>query len=285
MLLVIVLGLPFALKSLYNEVVGNASQEDTFMLINSGKSSNFTQVELRTTEINPVDGTLKMTVSGYHNCKSACDTQTIRLHISNFYTNNKNEKRVPESVVVAVPAGNKEFEQEITLGITGDVSRYPFDQYTLNLAVAVEKIDNGQSHFLDQNSAAVNIFIDEQIPRLHNVALKLVDNISSLNTEHPSVAAFSASLERPFYIKYIVSLLVILLVNTTAATILLTEFAALITGAAGIILGVWGARSLLIGDLPPDVTIIDIILTLIVLGTLVSVAVKSVIHANQILCR
>lgn len=281
LIIIIICGLPFAIKSIYNEVVSNASDSDRFTLIEPNKFDDFTQLGILTKELDPINQTIKITVSGYHNCQTRCNKKSLRLHISSYYLKNANEKRVPESFVIDIPKGGTEFEKEIVLPVSGDIHEYPYDSYSVQTAIALESIVNGISTFSNKESNAIAIILDEQTSRLQDIKHTQVSDLKTVITEHPPIVAFSSDYERPFYVKYIVTLLVILLLITTAATIFLSDFSKLITGSAGIIIGVWGTRSLLLGSLPADVTIIDIILTLIVIGTLICVAIKSALHTRK----
>lgn len=281
LIVIIVVGIPFAAKSLYDEVVSNASDADRFVLVESGRLHGYTQVEIITKELDPVNKTIKAKVVGYHKCDAICEDYALKLHISSFYNKIGNENRVPESFIIAVPHNNEEFEQEIELPVSGVVYDYPYDRYIINTAIAVEKIKDGQSTFLTGGDNHVNIMLDEQTSRLQDAAHYPISDLATITTLHPPVNAFSSEFERPLYVKYIVTLLVFLLIITTTATVFLSDFSKLITGSAGIILGVWGARSLLLGNLPADVTIIDIILTLIVIGTLISVATKAILYVRK----
>lgn len=278
---IVVVGIPFAAKSLYDEVVSNASDTDRFMLIESGKSGDYIQIEMVAKELDPVNKVMKFDVSGFHGCGTTCNAYALKLHVSSFYKKESNENRVPESLLINIPAGNSEFEQEIELPVGGVIYEYPYDRYLINVAIAVEKVTNGKSIFITAADNYLNVMIDEQTAKLQDVSHNTIADLNTITTEHPPTVAFTSEFARPFYVKYIVTLLVILLVITTAATVFLSEFSKLITGSAGIIFGVWGARTLLLGSLPADVTIIDIILTLIVIGTLVSVAIKSMLFVRK----
>jgi len=281
LLLCIVIGLPFALQSMLVEVVNNTSDSETFTAIELDHAENFTKLGILTKELDPINQTMRVTLSGYHNCKTDCRGQSYKLHISNFYFKKPDEKRVPERFEIEIPNGNTEFEQDIVLRVSGVLHKFPFDSYTMQTAIALEKEVNGISTFVEKNDRQIEVLVDENTSRLRNIRHMLVADVNTIITDKPPVVAFVSDYERPFYVKYIVSLLTILLIITTASTILLSEFSKLITGSAGIIIGVWGARSLLLGSMPQDVTIIDILLTMIVIGTLISVTVKSALYAKK----
>jgi len=285
LLLTILSGMPFALKSLYASVQSNAASDEATTLIlahpNAKKRNEFVQLELLAKDIDPVGKTIKFVVSGYHDCWQDCGGHVMRLHMSTFYLKKNNDNRVPQSVSFDVPANNGEFEHDIVMPIDGDISIYPFDQYQVDVALSAERVDKGKSTFIGSGSNNLNLSVDEQIPHFVNNQNTIINNVDAITTAHPPTIAFSGNFKRPFYVEYIVCLLVVLLVITTSATILLADFSKLITSAASIILGVWGTRSLLLGSLPADVSVIDIILTLIAIGTLISVAIKSALHVRN----
>jgi len=282
LLVITIAWLPFALESFYNEITSNALTMGSQYLITSSNNREYVNLEVLTKEIDFVNKKIKINVNGYHHCDVFCGKYKTRLHISNFFFKKENVKRLPYSIIIEVPESTTEFEKEVTLPISGEIFNYPFDKYRADISIAIERLKEGHSNFLNQRNSNITLLMNDKIPRLETLPPIIIKNLDIIATEYPSAIAFSSVHERPFYIKYIVSLLVIFLIATTAATILLTEFYQLITGGAGIILGIWGVRSLLLGDLPTDISILDIILTLIVIGTLISLVIKSVIYTNNI---
>jgi len=281
LIVIIIAGLPFAISSIYSEVVSNSSDADKFILIESDRTDDFTHVEILSKELDPINQTINLKVFGYRNCDAKCDIKQLKLHISNFYYKDSNENRIPESFIINIPADGSEFEEDIILPINGVVYEYPYDRYSMLTAIALESIVKGVSTYAKTDDNRIRILLDEQTSRLQDTEHRIIPDLRKIMTEHPPVIAFASNYERPFYVKYIVTLLVILLIITTTATIFLSDFSKLITGSAGIIIGVWGTRSLLLGNLPPDVTLIDIVLTMIVIGTLICVAIKSALYARK----
>ena len=79
---------------------------------------------------------------------------------------------------------------------------------------------------------------------------------------------------RPLYLQVLVVLAVLMVAVAAACTVLLRPLNDLILNTGGLILGIWGVRALLLGSLPPNTTVVDVILTAIILLQLTAVAVR-----------
>ena len=80
--------------------------------------------------------------------------------------------------------------------------------------------------------------------------------------------------QRPLYLRIVTVLLVILISASAIFALGLRTLHELVLGIGGIILGIWGVRSVVQTELP-DVTLIDLILAFVMLVLLLALSVRA----------
>jgi hypothetical protein len=81
--------------------------------------------------------------------------------------------------------------------------------------------------------------------------------------------------ERPLYLRILTALLVVLISISGIYALGLRTLHELVLGIGGIILGIWGIRSIVVQSELPDVTMIDLILGFVILLLLVGLSVRA----------
>jgi len=84
--------------------------------------------------------------------------------------------------------------------------------------------------------------------------------------------------QRPLYLKLVVVMVVLLVALAAAMAVTMRPFDQLILNTGALVLGVWGARSMLLGGFPADSTLVDITLTLIILLLLGIIVVRALTY-------
>lgn len=281
--IVCLFGIPLTLLSFKEEVATRDPDHPGFELLRSDKADEFTELELSYKDLNVVTSSVGIEISGYHQCGKNCDDHSIRLHISNFAPKSDGLTAVPVTELIDIPKGNIEFTKMIRLPSFGTISLFPFDKHHVNISIAVERLDKNGSTFLSGNSEHLHIVGAEDLQRLHLVKNEIISDYTKINSVHTPTLAFTSYFERPFYVKFLAPITIILLIITSLTTVLSAKMANLMTGSTGIIFGVWGARALVIGDLPPESTFADVIFMMIVLVSLVIVIIKLALFAKTYL--
>ena len=269
---------PWILYSMYKEVVSNSSNSDAISLIKPSEAQSI-DIDITFNSIDPVNNIANITVAGYKKCTlpSQCLSLGSYLLISEFYMGKENANKIPPYSSIPLPKDNSVFQSTLSFPITGDIASYPYDSWKSNISISV--IDpNG--NVIPEGDKKINVILDENVTKLRINEYGIVDT-KLTNTKIPDLYAFSVGFDRPFYVKYTTSILVLLLFFATLCTIAFTDHAKLIMSSAGIILGIWGARTLIIGSLPPDLTLIDMILLILVILVLMSVAWKVASHIKK----
>jgi hypothetical protein len=81
--------------------------------------------------------------------------------------------------------------------------------------------------------------------------------------------------ERPLYLRILAALLVVLISISGVFALGLRTVHELVLGIGGIILGIWGVRSIVVQADLPDVTLIDLLLGFVILILLVGLSVRA----------
>jgi hypothetical protein len=81
--------------------------------------------------------------------------------------------------------------------------------------------------------------------------------------------------QRPVYLRIVTVLLVILISASAVFALGLRTLHELVLGIGGIILGIWGVRSVVVQSELPDVTLIDLILAFVMLVLLLALSVRA----------
>ena len=88
------------------------------------------------------------------------------------------------------------------------------------------------------------------------------------------VAALDLTFQRPVYLQVITVLLVLLIAVSGFFALATQSLGDLSLGLGGLILGVWGIRSVVIQGNLPDITVVDSVLAIIILLMLLGVAIR-----------
>ena len=81
--------------------------------------------------------------------------------------------------------------------------------------------------------------------------------------------------QRPVYLRIVTILLVILISASAVFALGLRTLHELVLGIGGIILGIWGVRSVVVQSELPDVTLIDVILAFVMLVLLLALSIRA----------
>lgn len=164
-------------------------------------------------------------------------------------------------------------------------SLYPFDQYRLWLGVGgLATLADGTSVELRPESLAGRVVtFQNRIPDI------IMDAPTSIAPETVSVAAdpfgFLAvqalTFERPAYLKVLAVVLVVLIAISASLALFTRGIDELALGFGGIILGVWGVRSILMPQSLSTVTAIDLALSWLILLLLLGLAVRAMLHFHR----
>jgi hypothetical protein len=283
---VIVLGLlPSALVSMYRELRGQAIDQvyDLFtgqeVAVDRTFGPDTAFVNVTVTKLDEASRMATLTVSGHRVCQAICPPTTGTF----FSLGNDSARRrgLPPSASVTVPGESGSYTFTIELPIRGAPQLYPFDTYTLLLGLVVSvTLPNGREEVVNTPDLArerVSLTLEDQVVRLNMNPPLPVDPASVRSPNDPVNFLLVDQLQwqRPVYLRIVTILLVILISASAVFALGLRTLHELVLGIGGIILGIWGVRSVVVQSELPDVTLIDVILAFVMLVLLLALSIRA----------
>lgn len=248
---------------------------------------NHSQLEIDLLSINEVARTVTAQVSAYHHCATACGDYTDRVHVFQTMPGDKTSHRTPTSVTFDIPNISGDITRTLAIPVQGNVLFFPMDHYNLGIGIAIERIFNNKtSKFLsaEEGAGVVEITVDERVARLEMADFRAVPaaSVKLPAFDFDYLYAAQISLERPAFIKLVTIIVTLLTVLVSIYTTLSRPFDTLVMGAGVSILGVYGARSLVLAGFPVDVTLIDTMFAGVVLFNLVAITFRAANHFHAL---
>lgn len=272
--------LPFAVISLYqtfHQPVGGAVYD---LAPPRGARGETTTLNVAAVSINEVTQVIELRVSGSHRCAARCG-DVERVQLFSIRANTSGALGAPPSVNVALPARAGEVNQLVSLPITGNLIDYPFDRYHLLLGVALSTVTPGGSATTVAPSSAreqLAFSITNDVPRM-NLARPHVETLSPRGANGVTYdQVIALTLARPVYLKVLTVLLILLITLASIYGVVLEPFQRILATIGGLVLGIWGVRSLLVGSYPPDSTGVDLVLEAVILLILLTVIGRATWH-------
>lgn len=272
--------IPFAVLSIFDNI-GKPYEARAYKLISPKQiGTEDTTLNVDAQSINEVDDTMTLRISGYHRCFPTCAVQE-QVRLFSLQANPIGAEGAPPSVAVTLPVDASEIDTDVTLPVAGELASYPFDHYNLDLGVILYTVNGGgaqrplpMAHARSQLSFSVG----EDIPRL---------SMDTPLTQPPgryfgSTVTYDYVVQlrffRPQYLRLLTVLLVTFITLSAVYAVMLRTFRDIIGTTGVIVLGVWGVRSLLVGNYPPDSTAVDLVLSGVILLLLFVIALRGLIY-------
>jgi hypothetical protein len=141
-------------------------------------------------------------------------------------------------------------------------------------------LPNGREEVVNAPDLArerVSLTLEDQVVRLNMIPPTPVDpaSVRSPNDPVDFLLVDQLQWERPIYLRIVTFLLVILISASAVFALGLRTLHELVLGIGGIILGIWGVRSVVVQTELPDVTLIDLILAFVILVLLLALSVRA----------
>jgi hypothetical protein len=277
--------LPSALLSMARELRGQAI--DSVYDLFTGREVDVTQtfgpdttfVNVTVTNLDELTRTATLTTSGHRICQAICPATT-----GTFFSlgNDAAQRRgLPPSAQVTVPGESGTYTFTFQLPIHGTPQLYPFDTYTLNLGLVISvTLPNGREEVVNTSELVrerVSLTLEDQVVRLNMNPPVPIDPASVRSETDPVAFLLVDQLQwqRPLYLRIVTVLLVILISASAIFALGLRTLHELVLGIGGIILGIWGVRSIVVQTELPDVTLIDLILAFVMLVLLLALSVRA----------
>lgn len=280
LLLFILALLPFALSSVVTDIL-QPSTNHVYRITPAGTEPAETRSHLQL-DINSLDEwqhLVTIQVSGTHVCHAQCPWNDRFLLIS-AYGSDVQVEGLPPSQAVTFPGSAMELTQRVTLPISGDPIRYPFDHYRLVLGIIMQRVyPDGTTANLSPQEAAGHLFLSLQM-RVAGQTIgtpQVIDpgSMPIALDNYTYVYVEGLQFQRPVYLRVLTILLVLLVSAAAAYAVFLRPLNELVINSGALVLGVWGIRSILVGATPPGTTAVDLALAVVILFLLAAITVRA----------
>jgi len=299
--LLLVITLPFSVKSVVDEVLGSAagsvipiargaSERGTVMASERlrERDANYTRLHLAVIAIDEVQLVATIRVSGHHRCPDCPFSHRVRL--VSIADDDATADGLPPSVAITLGPKDIAVSEKIQLPLRGHPIHYPFDRYQMVLAVAYQRLfPDGKREAIraDQTDDRLVLSMQELLPRSTMIGPATVDPNLARSADDPFeyTHAFDVQFERPRYMRVLAVMLIVLIASAAAYSVFLRPLSDLVINVGALVLGVWGIRAILTPANINHITAVDLSLSLViifVLGGLLVRALKFVHDAAQL---
>lgn len=241
------------------------------------------RIHLIVATLDVVQQSATIDVTAYQVCPAAC-TDAFELQLISAFAEGPHDEGVPPSASVSIPAQGSEINATVHLPLQGTPIRYPFDSYDLAFGAVLARLDaDGTPRPLTPAEVGwgaegqVFLTLEEKVAGLDMSTPRELspDQIPVVGTAYPFLVVSEVAFTRPFYLKVLTVLLVLLVVAAAAYTIFIQPVDQLVVNVSALMLGIWGVRSILISPGGPSITAVDLSLSLVILFLLAAVAVRT----------
>ena len=288
---VVIASMPLAILSM-QEVLGRAP-EPLFDLVTGQQVSpetaaaaeeEATYVNLGMVNLDDSTGELTLAVSGNRICGDACPA--LDLTFLALDDDADQRRGLPPSATLSLTPDDVVFSETVQLPLRGQPSLYPFDTYQVWLGVGgtatmpdgtvmeLRPENLGGRAVVTLQNRIPDMIMDAPMPIHPDTATAAADPFAFL-------AVQAITFERPAYLKVLAVVLVALIAVSAAMALFTREVNDLALGIGGLILGVWGIRSILMPQGVSTVTAIDLALSWLILLLLLGLALRAALHFHR----
>src|SRR5215207_8544931 len=221
---------------------------------------------------------VSLSIAADRTCPTSCPTLDVTLFA---VANNAAVRRgLPPSVTVTLQPTDQLLMQTVELPIRGQPSLYPFETWQLWLGLTITDVR--------PDGTRVPMTVDE-LPSHATFTLQSLlsdflmapptpiapQQVAAVHDPLPFAAVQGLAFTRPDYLKDLTLILVVLITVSGLLAIFTRSIHELVLGVGGLILGIWGVRSILVPQPVPTITAIDLALSTVILLILLGLAVRA----------
>jgi len=221
--------------------------------------------------------TATLQISGHRICSAQCPP--VKLTFFSLRQEESARHGMPYVATVEAPTASEPMATSVTLPVDGRPPLYPFDSYRLALGMGAEvtRPDGGTiSPPPEMVRKLADVTVQDGVARMTMAQPQPLDAVLLIPGNAPikPVAALDLTFRRPVYLQVITVLLVLLIAASGFFALATQSLGQLSLGIGGLILGIWGIRSVVIQGNLPDITVVDSVLAIIILLMLLGVAIR-----------
>jgi hypothetical protein len=220
--------------------------------------------------------TISIAVSGERRCRNAC-TDGLELTLVSYDARSEILRGVAQSVTVPVPQAAGAFSLTEELPVVGWPGTYPFDTYHLRLGVSATQQVNGtrQPVPLDDLDNIMVSFqngtYDMDLARPIRVPMEQLVNPADA---FDPIGAVDLEFKRPFFLRLLSVSLFMMMAISMVLGLFSRSLPAVVFGNAGLLLGIYSIKSVLVPYSLTMVTAVDIAAQLLILFMLIGLIIR-----------
>ena len=232
--------------------------------------------------LNEASGSVTLAVSG----NRACDPcQPKRMTFFALDEDVSQRRGLTPFATITVPAGEVAYSENITLPVRGSPTRYPFDDYRLRLGLDLPPPESepagGPPPGANPAAGSVLGTLQSQLVRFEMDSPVIVAAGPSADAANAPNLVYDLEFTRPAYLPVLAALLVVFVAMSSALALLTQPIDGLMLGVGGLILAIWGVRSVLVPSWLEAITAVDLALSGVILLLLIGVAVRAALHLHR----
>jgi hypothetical protein len=232
-------------------------------------------------DIAPSTNQIDLAISGNRICPGDCPEILVRLYALD---DNASQRRgVPPLQTVVIPSDELMFSQRVSLPVRGMPNLYPLDTYELLLGLSINLVwSNGE--VTEVTPADFEVGAMATLQNLDDALLMgapepvAPNEVRAPTDPYGFVAVQRLRFNQPDYLVVLALLLVLLISMSGVIAMTTRNYQDLVVGVGGIVLGVWGVRSVLSQSASPGPNLLDLSLSVVILLLLTTFLVRSVLY-------
>ena len=288
LIVVVLVSLPFALGSMRTQLFG----EQTSVLYDLVSGRALTPADAASTlnhsfftisivRIDVGSQVVSLSIAANRTCPTTCLTLDVTLFA---VANNAAVRRgLPPSVTVTLHPTDQLFMHTVQLPIRGQPSLYPFETWQLWLGLTITDVHPDGTRVpmtVDQLPSRATFTFQSFLPDFLMAPPTPIppQQVAAVHDPLLFTAVLGLAFTRPDYLQDLTLVLVVLITVSGLLALLTRTMTELVLGVGGLILGIWGVRSILVPQLVPTITTIDLALSTVILLILLGLEVRAVLH-------
>jgi hypothetical protein len=229
-------------------------------------------------------GSATLAVSGNRSC-DPCLAKRMTFHALDEDASQR--RRLAPFATVTVPEGELSDSEIISLPVRGSPTRYPVDAYWLRLGLDLPPPEpepaGGPPPGADPAQREILSTVQSQLSRFAMTAPAVATAATAPSTGGQPAPrfVFDLAFRWPAYLPVLAALLVVLVATSSALALLTQPIDGLLLGVGGLILAIWGGRSVIVPSWLEAVAAVDLALSGVILMLLIGVAVRAALHLHR----
>lgn len=288
LIVVVLVSLAFALGSMRMQLFGGQTG-DVYDLVSgraltpadAARTLSQSYVTISAVDINEGSQVVSLSIAANRTCLTTCPTLDVTL----FAVANTAAVRrgLPPSVTVTLRPTDLLFTQIVQLPIRGQPSLYPFDTWQIWLGLTITDVRPDGARVpmaVDQLPSHATFTLQSLLPDFLMAPPTPISpqQVAAVHDPLPFAAVQGLAFTRPDYLKVLAMILIVLITVSGLLAIFTRAVNELVLGVGGLILGIWGVRSILVPQPVSTITAIDLALSTVILLILLGMTVRTALH-------